>query len=293
MTRLVLDISMSLDGFVAGPNPSLEQPLGEGGDRRVGLRPRQLARATRPYRRRDQPRRRGPPGIDRRDGRHRDGQADVQRRGRRVGRRPACGRLVGDEPPFRVPVFVLTHHARESVAKQGETSYTFVTDGIEAALEQARAAAGDKDVALGWGRERRSAVLEGRAARRAADPPRSRASRRGHPPLRPYRPDRARGHEGDRVPLRHPSQVQGREITAALPVIHPLGTAAPRPATGPSLRRRTLRASRARYWISVSSLNMGRYIAMITIPTMIPTPIIMSGSMIDVRLAIALSTSSS
>jgi hypothetical protein len=52
-------------------------------------------------------------------------------------------------------------------------------------------------------------------------------------------------------------------------------------------------ASRPSYWISVSSLNMGRYIAMMMIPTMIPTPIIMSGSMIDVRLAIALSTSSS
>jgi dihydrofolate reductase len=58
---------------------------------------------------------------------------------------------VGDEPPFRVPVFVLTRHARESVAKQGGTSYTVVTDGIEAALEQARAAAGDKEVALGGG----------------------------------------------------------------------------------------------------------------------------------------------
>jgi len=48
-------------------------------------------------------------------------------------------------------VFVLTHHAREPVTKQGGTTFTFVTDGIEAALEQARAAAGDKDVALGGG----------------------------------------------------------------------------------------------------------------------------------------------
>src|SRR2546423_10459967 len=57
----------------------------------------------------------------------------------------------GDEPPFHVPVFVLTHHPRETVVKDGGTSYTFVTDGIQAALEQARAAAGDKDVQLGGG----------------------------------------------------------------------------------------------------------------------------------------------
>jgi dihydrofolate reductase len=59
----------------------------------------------------------------------------------------------GDDPPFHVPVFVLTHHARETVAKQGGTSFTFVTDGIESALEQARAAAGDKDISLAGGAE--------------------------------------------------------------------------------------------------------------------------------------------
>ncbi len=57
----------------------------------------------------------------------------------------------GDEPPFHVPVFVLTHHARETVTKQGGTSFIFVTEGIESALEQARPAAGDKDVSLGGG----------------------------------------------------------------------------------------------------------------------------------------------
>jgi dihydrofolate reductase len=57
----------------------------------------------------------------------------------------------GDDPPFRVPVFVLTHHARERVAKQGGTTFIFVTEGIEAALEQARAAAGDKDVLVAGG----------------------------------------------------------------------------------------------------------------------------------------------
>jgi dihydrofolate reductase len=57
----------------------------------------------------------------------------------------------GDDPPFRVPVFVLTHHARETVAKQGGTSFIFVTDGLESALAQAREAAGDKDVSVAGG----------------------------------------------------------------------------------------------------------------------------------------------
>ena len=57
----------------------------------------------------------------------------------------------GDEPPFHAPVFVLTHHAREPVEKEGGTTFTFVTEGIEAALEQARAVAGDKDVLIAGG----------------------------------------------------------------------------------------------------------------------------------------------
>jgi dihydrofolate reductase len=63
---------------------------------------------------------------------------------RSANRRPSA-------PPFRHPVFILTHHPRATVTKQGGTTFTFVTDGIEAALEQARAAAGDKDVAVGGG----------------------------------------------------------------------------------------------------------------------------------------------
>src|SRR2546423_5112577 len=57
----------------------------------------------------------------------------------------------GDDPPFHLPVFILTHHPRETVAKQGGTTFNFVTDGIESALEQARAAAGEKDVAVAGG----------------------------------------------------------------------------------------------------------------------------------------------
>ncbi len=57
----------------------------------------------------------------------------------------------GNNPPFHHPVFVLTHHAREPLALEGGTTFTFVTDGIETALEQARRAAGGQDVSLAGG----------------------------------------------------------------------------------------------------------------------------------------------
>jgi dihydrofolate reductase len=57
----------------------------------------------------------------------------------------------GEEPPFHVPVFVVTHHTREALPMQGGTTFTFVTDGVESAVERARAAAGDKNVSVGGG----------------------------------------------------------------------------------------------------------------------------------------------
>jgi dihydrofolate reductase len=57
----------------------------------------------------------------------------------------------GDKPPYHTPVFVLTNHAREPLVMRGGTTFHFVTDGIEAALELARAAAGDKDIVIGGG----------------------------------------------------------------------------------------------------------------------------------------------
>jgi len=59
----------------------------------------------------------------------------------------------GDEPPFHVPVFVLTHYPREPLEMEGGTTFTFVTDGIESALAQAKVAAGGRDVSLGGGAE--------------------------------------------------------------------------------------------------------------------------------------------
>jgi dihydrofolate reductase len=162
MTRLVLDLSVSLDGFVAGPSPSLEQPLGEGGE----LLHEWVVR-LRAWRERHG--RSG--GEDDRDGEiveeyvDRTGAVIMGRRMFSGGEGPweddpnADG-WWGDEPPFRVPVFVLTHHARQPVEKQGGTTFTFVTDGIESALEQARTAAGDRDVGLAGGAEVASGYLK-------------------------------------------------------------------------------------------------------------------------------------
>jgi dihydrofolate reductase len=153
MGKLTLDITMSLDGFIAGPNQTLEQPLGEGGERIhewvYGLRSWRESH--------------GEPGGE--------ATADddvyqetVSSTGAVVmGRRMFSGGAGaweddsnadgwwGDDPPFGVPVFILTHHARETVTKQGGTTFTFVTEGSEAALAQARAAAGDKNVAVAGG----------------------------------------------------------------------------------------------------------------------------------------------
>jgi dihydrofolate reductase len=151
--RLTLDISMSLDGFIAGPNQTLEQPLGEGGE---GLHEWVFPLASW----------RKPHGLEGGEtGPDDDVVAEgIERTGAVVmGRRmfsggegpweddPNAEAWWGDNPPFHVPVFVLTHHPRQPVVKEGGTTFTFVTDGIEAALEQARAAAGDKDVALAGG----------------------------------------------------------------------------------------------------------------------------------------------
>ena len=57
----------------------------------------------------------------------------------------------GEDPPYHAPVFVLTHHPREPLPMQGGTTFTFVTDGIESAMEQARAAAGDGDISIAGG----------------------------------------------------------------------------------------------------------------------------------------------
>jgi dihydrofolate reductase len=153
MGALVLDISMSVDGFVAGPDQTLEEPIGRGGERLHewafgALRWRETH------------------GLD-------GGEANVdsdvidehlaQVGATVMGRRmfsggegpweqdPNADAWWGEEPPFHHPVFVLTHHARAPLVKEGGTTFTFVTAGIEAALDQARAAAGARDVHVAGG----------------------------------------------------------------------------------------------------------------------------------------------
>jgi dihydrofolate reductase len=153
MSKLTFDITMSLDGFIAGPNQTLEQPLGEGGDR---IHEWMYGLAS--FRERH--------GME---GGETNADSEVLEESVAntgavlMGRRMFSGGVGpwetdpnpdgwwGDDPPFHVPVFVLTHHARNIVTKQGGTSFAFVTEGIEAALEQARAAAGDKDIAIAGG----------------------------------------------------------------------------------------------------------------------------------------------
>jgi dihydrofolate reductase len=153
MGRLTLDISMSLDGFVAGPNQTLEEPLGEGGEQ---LHEWVVAVAS--WRERHGLAG-GETNVDNEVVEETIRNAGATVMGRRMfsggegpwDDDPKADGWWGDEPPFHHPVFILTHHAREPVTKQGGTTFTFVTDGIEAALEQARAAAGDKNVAIGGG----------------------------------------------------------------------------------------------------------------------------------------------
>jgi len=153
MKKLAVDISMSLDGFVAGPNPTFERPLGEGGE---GLHEWVLPLASwrKPH---------GLPG-----GETNASTEVVEERLEStgavvMGRRmfsggdgpweddPNADGWWGDDPPFHVPVFVLTHHPRETVTKEGGTTFAFVTEGIEAALEEARTAAGENDVHVAGG----------------------------------------------------------------------------------------------------------------------------------------------
>jgi dihydrofolate reductase len=135
-------MSMSLDGFVAGPDQSLDQPLGRGG---LALHEWHL--------RADEPGYEA--GIPIRDELLRPMGAYV------MGRNmfgPVRGPWEGDwrgwwgdEPPYHAPVFVLTHHPREPVEMEGGTTFHFVTDGFGAAFEQARDAAGDQDVDIAGG----------------------------------------------------------------------------------------------------------------------------------------------
>jgi dihydrofolate reductase len=153
MAKVRVDISMSLDGFVAGPNQSLEDPLGIGGEQLhewvIRLEAWRSAH--------------GLPGgevdVDSELVSESTGSSGAVVMGRRMysggsgpwDDDPNAGGWWGDEPPFHTPVFVVTHHPRELREMQGGTTFTFVTDGVESAVQQARAAAGEQDVLVAGG----------------------------------------------------------------------------------------------------------------------------------------------
>ncbi len=139
---------MSLDGFTAGPNQTKEEPLGVGGeDLHEWVFP--LAAWRRPH---------GMEGGEENASNAVLEESQVNIGAYIMGRKmfgggPGPWNLDdpwkgwwGDNPPYHVPVFVITHHAREPLEMEGGTTFHFVTDGIESALEQAKKAAGDSDV---------------------------------------------------------------------------------------------------------------------------------------------------
>jgi dihydrofolate reductase len=153
MSRLRFKISMSLDGFVAGPDQSVENPLGVG-----GMRLHEWAFPLAVFRREH-----GLEGgeVDASSAVMEESLANIGATimGRNMfgghpgpwdAKQPWQG-WWGKNPPFHHPVFVLTRHARQPLELEGGTTFFFVTDGIEAALERARRAAAGKDVTLAGG----------------------------------------------------------------------------------------------------------------------------------------------
>ena len=140
MSQVTCDVTVSLDGFSASPNQSFDNPFGKGGADRLHRWMFEEAEAN-----------------------AEEIQAITAVNANVMGRNmfgPGRGEWDldwkgwwGDDPPYHTPVFVLTHHPREPLEMQGGTTYNCVTDGIESALAQARAAAGDGDVAIAGGAE--------------------------------------------------------------------------------------------------------------------------------------------
>ncbi|HEY2714790.1 MAG TPA: dihydrofolate reductase family protein [Solirubrobacterales bacterium] len=154
MAKSKAQISVSLDGYIAGPNQGAEHPLGEGGE---GLHEWAFKLAAF----------HSGHGREGGEGDENPSNAVMQAVQANVGA-VVMGRNMfgpvrgewggedwrgwwGEEPPFHAPVFVLTHHPRDSFEMEGGTSFHFVTDGIESAMARAREAAGEKDISVGGG----------------------------------------------------------------------------------------------------------------------------------------------
>ncbi len=152
MSSVRVHISTSLDGYIAGPNQSRENPLGEGGE---GLH--DWAVELKSWRELHGMQGGAENASDAvMEGTNANVGAEIMGRnkfgppgGGPWGDDPWPG-WWGENPPFHKPVFILTHHERESLTLS-DTTFTFITDGIESALERAREAAGDKDIVIGGG----------------------------------------------------------------------------------------------------------------------------------------------
>ncbi len=218
MSKVRFGIAMSLDGFIAGPDQSVDEPLGVG-----GMQLHSWAFELAAWR--------AAHGLE--GGEVNASTAVVEKSVANVGAF-LMGRNMfgggpgpwsddpwngwwGENPPYHVPVFVLTHHAREPLPLQGGTTFTFVTDGIESALEHARAAAGGKDVVIAGGaavvRQYLAAGLVRRIEHFARPGP---ARRRLAPPRRSRRRrDRPRAGVGGRGAGRHAPHVPRRPLSRA------------------------------------------------------------------------------
>ena len=140
MNSVTCDLTVSLDGFVAGPNQSRATPLGDGGEdlhRWMFEEPEANATAIE--------------GIL---------SSGAYIMGRNMFAGPGPGPWAedwrgwwGEDPPYHAPVFVLTHHQRPPLQMEGGTIFNFVSDGIQSALDQSREAAGGEDVAIAGGAE--------------------------------------------------------------------------------------------------------------------------------------------
>jgi dihydrofolate reductase len=148
MSRVTADLAISVDGFSAGPNQTAEKPFGDGPvdelHRWMFEEPEEHAEVIAGFNTAAAIRLGlvGPAAyiMGRNMFTPGRGEWDLGWKG-----------WWGDDPPYRAPVFVLTHHPREPLTMEGGTTFTFVTDGTEAALAQARAAAGDGQVCIAGG----------------------------------------------------------------------------------------------------------------------------------------------
>jgi len=153
MSKLRFKISLSLDGFVAGPDQSVDNPLGIG-----GMRLHEWVFPLKPWRAMH-----GLEGGDENESAWVVEESLVNIGATVMGRNMFGGHpgpwdakepwngWWGANPPFHHPVFVLTHHPRRPLGLDGDTTFIFITGGIEAALDQARRAANGKDVSLAGG----------------------------------------------------------------------------------------------------------------------------------------------